>query len=103
VASTWKTPNPPLIKRIPTKFDYLYQYNIESAYAPRRETSEHPNTYKRRLYTALLRSIEAAAGFPEMRVQNLWPNIDWVRIWKNLNDAQCQKIQDVYGIKPYMT
>jgi len=52
-----------------------------------RENSEHPKTYKRQLYTALLRSIEAAAGFPEMRVQKLWLSIDWVHIWKKLNDA----------------
>jgi len=32
-------------------------------------------------------SIRAAAGFPEMRIQKLWPNTDWIRIWKNLKDA----------------
>jgi len=70
------TPNPLQIKRIPTKFDPVYRYNIESANAPMRGTAEHPKTYKRRLYAALLTSIQAAAGFPELRVQNLWPNID---------------------------
>ena len=72
-----RTPNPPQIKRIPTKFDYLYRYNIESAYAPTRRTSEQRKTYKRRLYTALLTSTLAAAGFPELCVQNLWPSMDW--------------------------
>jgi hypothetical protein len=52
-----------------------------------RGPSEQPKSYKRRLHTAILTSIHAAAGFPEMRVQKLWPNIDWLRIWKNLNDA----------------
>jgi len=60
-----RTPNPPQIKRIPTKFDYVHRYNIESAYAPMRQTYEHPTTYNRRLYTALLTSIQGAAGFPE--------------------------------------
>jgi len=63
-----RIPNPPQIKRIPTKFDYLYRYNIDSAYAPMKGTSEHPQTYKRRLYTALLTSLQAAARFPELRV-----------------------------------
>ena len=57
-----------------------------------RGTSEHPKTYKRRLYTAFLTSIQAAAGFPELRVQKLWPNTDWIRIWKILNDASVPKI-----------
>ena len=82
-----RRPNPPHIKRFPKKFDYLYQYNIESAYAPMRASSEHPKSYKIRLYTALLTSIQAAAVFPELRVQKLWPDTDWERIWKNLNDA----------------
>jgi hypothetical protein len=52
-----------------------------------RGPSEQPKSYKRRLYTALLTSIHTADGFPEMRVQKLWPDIDWLHIWKNLNDA----------------
>jgi len=101
-----RKPNPPQIKRIPTNFDYLYRYNVESAYAPMRETSEHPQTYKIRLYTALLTSIQAAAGFPEMRVLKLWPHIDWVRIWKNFNDAPVPAntrfiwYQDIHDIIP---
>jgi len=98
-----RTPNLPLIKRIPTKFDYLYRNNIESAYAPMRDDPEHPKIHKKRLYTALLTSIRAAAVFHDMRVQKLWPDIDWVRIWQNLNDAPVPETQDVYGIKPYMT
>ena len=101
-----REPNTPRIKRIPTKFDYLYRYNIESAYAPSRETSRHSRAYKRRLYTALLTSIQAAAGFPELRVQKLWPNIDWARIWKILNDApvpentRCIWYQVIHDIIP---
>ena len=101
-----RTPNPPLIRRIPKKFDYLYRYNIESAYAPMREDPEHPKTYKKRLYTALLTSIQAAAGFPEMRIQKLWPNTDWLRIWRNLNEApvpentRCVWYQAIHDIIP---
>ena len=43
--------------------------------------------YKRWLYTALLTSIQATAGFTEMRVQKLWPNVGWECIWINLNDV----------------
>jgi len=69
------------------KFEYLYRYNIESAYTPIRGPSEQLKSYNRRLYTTFLTGIHAAAGFPGMRVQKLWPNIDWLRIWKNLSDA----------------
>jgi len=47
-----------------------------------RGTAEHPKTYKRRLTQPPLTSIQAAAGFSELRVQKLWPRIGWVRIWK---------------------
>ena len=60
---------------------------MESSYTSVRETSEHSKTYKRRLYTALLTSIRAAAGHPDLRVRKLWTSIDWVRTWKNLKEA----------------
>jgi hypothetical protein len=82
-----RTPNPPHITLILKKLYYLYRYNIESAYTPMLSPSEQPKSYKRRLHTALLTSIHAAAGFPEMRVQKLWLDIDRLYIWKNLNDA----------------
>jgi len=61
--------------------------DMESAHTPKRENSEHPKTYNRRLYTDILTSIRAAAGYPEMRVKKLWPNIDWERTWQNLKEA----------------
>ena len=60
---------------------------MELAYTPVRESSEHPKTYNRRLYTALLTCVHSAAGHPVLCVQKLWPNIDWVRTWKNLNET----------------
>jgi len=45
-----RTPNPPDIRMIPTKRDYLYRYNIEAAYTPIRETPESQKTYRKRLY-----------------------------------------------------
>jgi len=39
----------------------------------------------------------------ELRVQKLWPNIDWARIWKNLNDAPVPEKTRCNGIKSYMT
>ena len=36
-----RTPNPPQIKRIHAKFNYLYRYNIEAAYTPIRVDSEN--------------------------------------------------------------
>ena len=41
-----------------------------------------------------------------MRVQKLWPNTDWIRIWKNLNDApvpentRCVRYQAIQDIIP---
>jgi len=101
-----RTPNPLQIRRIPAKFDYIYRYNIEAAYTPIRRDSENHKSHKKRLYAALLISIRAAAGSPEMRIQKLWSNTDWTRIWKNLKDApisdntRCIWYQVVYDLTP---
>jgi len=58
------------MRRIPSKFDYLYRYNIEAAYTPIRGDVENLKSHKKKLYTALLTSIRAAAGSPEMHIQN---------------------------------
>ena len=63
-------PPPPHMRRIPSKFDYLYRYNIEAAYTPIRGDVENLKSHKKKLYTALLTSIRAAAGSPEMHIQN---------------------------------
>jgi len=82
-----RTPNFPQIRRIPAKFDYLYHYNIEAAYTPIRCDSENHKAHKKRLHAALLTSIRAASGSPEMHIQKLWSNTDRTRIWKNLKEA----------------
>jgi len=87
MAPTWKNTKPPRHKRIPTNFDYLYRYNIEAAYKPTRETFENQMTYRKRLHKGLLTSIYAADGIPEMRVHKLWPDTDWIQVWKNLSEA----------------
>ena len=79
---------------------------MESAYAPVRGTSKHPKTHKRQLYTAILTSVRAAAGCPELSVQKPWSNIDWVRTWRKLNDApvpdnmRCIRYQVTHGLIP---
>ena len=102
MAPTRKNTQPPQIRRIPAKFDYLYRYNIEAAYTPIRTDSENHKSHNKRLYTDLLTSICVAAGSPEMPIQKIWPNTDWTRIWKNLKDVLYQITRYVYGTKCYM-
>jgi len=80
----------PTCKENPKKLEYLHRY-MESAYMTPRGTSETPKSYKMRLYTSHLTSIQAAAGHPEMRIEKLRPNIDWVQTWKKLNKAPVPK------------
>jgi len=97
-----RTPNPRHIKRLPAKFDYFYRNNIKAAYTPIRDDSENHKSHKKIIYKTLLTSVRAAAGFPEMRIQKLWPNTDWTRIWKNLKDALYVITRDICGAKCYM-
>jgi exonuclease III len=82
-----KTPNPPDEGMIPRKYDYLHRYKIEAAYTPIRGTHENQRSFKTRLYKVILTSINAAVSPQEMRIQKLWPNIDWPNTWKNLKEA----------------
>jgi len=79
---------------------------MESPYATARGNSEHPKANKKRLYTDILTIIRAAAGCPELHVQKLWPNIDWVRKWKFFNDVpvpdntKCIRYQVIHDLIP---
>ena len=101
-----RTPNPPDIRRIPTKLDYLYRYNIQAAYTPIRGNLESQKIYRKLLYKGLLTSIHAVAGLHEMRIQKLWPDTDWIQVWKNLSDApvsdntQCVWYQFIHDLIP---
>ena len=82
-----KSKNLPYKKRTPKNLEYLYRYDIESVYVTPRGNLQPPKAYKRRPQTLKLKSLQVTSGHPEMGVARLWPNRDWRRIWKNLNEA----------------
>jgi len=79
--------NPPNMKQIPAKFDYLYRYNIEAAYVPLVDISTTKKARKRICYTSLLHSIRKAADTPDLRIKRLWPTTDWSLVWTNVQNA----------------
>jgi len=82
-----RSPNPPDTKRVPRKLEYLYHYNVETAYIPIRGTLESIKSYRRRLYECHLSSINATMGQNQMRIQKHWPDTDWNQVWENLRVA----------------
>ena len=66
--------------------EYLHRCDMESTYTTPSGISEPLKSHNRRLFTLHLTSRHAAADSPEIRVEKLRPNIDWVQTWKNLNE-----------------
>jgi len=78
----WQVTKPPDIKWVPRKLEYLYRYNVETAYIPIRGTLESNKSYRRRLFECLLSSINAAAVQPQMRIQKHWQDTNWNQAWE---------------------
>ena len=80
--------NPLCLDLIPAVLGYLRQYVADVAYIRSRDNTELIKAYKKRLYTTLKALISTDNRHQEMRITRLWPNADWVTIWKNLQAAQ---------------
>jgi hypothetical protein len=53
---------PPNKNRIPAKYEYLQQMEIDSAYVPPRTPSETTRLYKRCIYNTLITYLQAEAN-----------------------------------------
>jgi hypothetical protein len=51
------------------------------------ETCKVYKVYKCRIYTTIVVLLTKTPEPPEMRIQRLWPNNAWMRIWHNLHEA----------------
>jgi hypothetical protein len=80
-------PNPPQIQRLPVRMEYLCQFAADTAYVAPQRRSESCKAYKRRIYTTMVVLLREAPKPPEMRVQRLWTDTAWVRVWHNLPEA----------------
>jgi len=80
-------PNPPQIKRLPAGMEYLRQYVTDKAYIAPQGRSESCKVYKRRIYTTMVVLLRETPEPPEMRVERIWPDTAWIRVWHNLHEA----------------
>ena len=53
----------------------------------RQGKTETVHTYRRRIYDTMVILMNTETKPPIMRIERLWPNIEWPRIWKNLLTA----------------
>ena len=60
---------------------------MDTACISPKELSESSAAYKRRIYTTMSILLTTNTELPEMRFARLWPNTDWTKIWKNVNEA----------------
>jgi len=66
------------------KQEYLRIFIKDYSYIPGQGGTELTRAYNRRIY-ATLRDLSIAESPPQkMRVESIWPNADWRRIWENL-------------------
>jgi len=79
--------NPPNPFGISEKLEYLRIFARDSAYIPGQGGTESQRAYKIRIYETL-RALSVAETPPQkMRVETIWPNADWRKIWDNLKQA----------------
>ena len=76
--------NSPNRERIPATLDYLRILKTDSAYIVPQGKTETAQTYRRRIYDTIVILMNTETKPPSMRIEQLWPTIDWPRIWKNL-------------------
>jgi len=57
---------------------------MDSAYIVPHGKTETVRTYRRRVYDTIVIVMNTETKPPNMRIERLWPNIEWPRIWKNL-------------------
>jgi hypothetical protein len=81
---TTPSTNPPNIDRRLRNLEYLNTVKIDSAYITPRQTTEPNSTYKRRLYKTMVQLVQEVPGRKKMRVEQIWPDALWNRIWKNV-------------------
>jgi hypothetical protein len=79
--------NPPNYNKSRAKFEYLQQLELDSAYVSPRGPAETGKAYRRRIYTVLATLLQAAPNDRGMRIEKLWPDTNWSRVWENLRAA----------------
>ena len=72
---------------IPATLDYLRILETDSAYIVPQGKTESVQTYRGRIYDTMEILMNTETKPPSMRIETLWPNIEWPRIWKNLCTA----------------
>jgi hypothetical protein len=91
--------NPLHNKRTPTGLEYLNCYNVETAYLSPRRNIENSKTYKRRLYTVILTSLQAEFGHQQLRVERKRPHIKWLTVWRNMSMAPVSELTKIAWYK----
>jgi hypothetical protein len=67
--------------------EYMRQYVADRAYIAQQGGLESWKEYKCRIYTIMVVLRRETPELLEMRIQRIWPNSTWMRIWHNLHDA----------------
>jgi hypothetical protein len=87
--------------KIPSSLDYLLILETDSAYIVPQGKTESVQTYRGRIYDTMEILMNTEAKPPSMRIQTLWPNIEWPRIWKNLCTAPVTESTKQHGTRLY--
>ena len=79
--------NPPARDPRLHRFQYLQTTVIDSAYITPRPLIETARGYRRRVYNTLIILLRDSPSDRPLRVERLWPTVDWTQIWINLWQA----------------
>ena len=79
--------NPPNLKAIPSKFEYLQSYVQERAYLPALSREQRPRHTRKKTYDIIRTMDTRTRPAPISRVQRTSPFVDWPTVWRNISQA----------------
>jgi hypothetical protein len=79
--------NPPQSWKTLEKLKYLQVYALDMAYIRQENISEKTAKLRQHMYQQQKMMAQARTGTKDMRIETMYPNTQWTRVWKNLQEV----------------
>jgi hypothetical protein len=79
--------NPPQCWKTLEKRKYLQVYALDMTYVRHENIREKIAKLRQHMYRQLQMMAQARTGINDMRIETMYPNTQWTRVWKNLQEV----------------